>query len=108
MTFKSASCVYMVPCSRGKQYVGEMSAAIKTCIKQHQKAIFENKINGSTFAEQANIPRRYSSQGDVSNILFRRSVRESLEIQRQRTVPREGLNKDIGRYVKTNTWLPFL
>ena len=42
------------------------------------------------------------------NQFFRRSVRESLEIQRQRTLPGEGLNKDNGRYVKTNAWLPLM
>ena len=40
------------------------------------------------------------------NKFLRRS--ESLEIQRQRTLPGEGLNKDIGTHVKTNTLLPLM
>ena len=37
---------------------------------------------------------------------FRRCVRESLEIKRNRTGPtdRYGINQDNGLYVKTNTW----
>ena len=41
------------------------------------------------------------------NQFFRRIVRESLEIQRQRTLPGEGLNKDIGRYVKKKRMASF-
>ena len=56
--------------------MGETGATIKSRLKQHQKAVFENKKNDSA--------------------------------QRQETAPGQGLNKDIGRYVKTNTWLPLL
>ena len=76
----------MIPCSCGKQYVGETGATVKTRIKQHQKAVFENKKNDSALADHANI-----FNGSVSLSLkisfFRRSVHESLEIQRQRTAP---------------------
>ena len=102
----------MIPCSSGKQYVGETGATVKTRIK-HQKAVFENKKNDSALAEHADICN-VSVQWDKASILvsenkfFRRSVRESLEIQRQRTAPGQGLNKDTGRYVKTNAWLPLL
>ena len=39
---------------------------------------------------------------------FRRIARESLEIQRQGTPLGQELNKDTGRYVKTNAWFPLL
>ena len=83
----------------------ETRATIKTRIKQHKKAVFENKKSDSALHADM-------FQGDIQwdsvsilaseNQFFRRSVREFLEIQRQRTLPGEGLNKDIGRYVKTN------
>lgn len=110
---QSTSGVYMIPCSCGKQYVGETGATVKTRIKQHQKAVFENKKNDSALAEHADVCQG-NVQWDNASILaseskfFRRSVRESLEIQRQGTAPGQGLNKDTGRYVKTNTWLPLL
>ena len=46
-------CVYMIPCSCGKQYVGETGATIKTRLNQHQKAVFENKKKDSALAEHA-------------------------------------------------------
>ena len=110
---QSTSGVYMIPCSCGKQCVGETGATVKTRIKQHQKAVFENKKNDSALAEHADICNG-SVQWDKASILasenkfFRRSVRESLEIQRQKTAPGQGLKKDTGRYVKTNAWLPLL
>ena len=99
----------MIPCSCGKQYVGETGATVKTCIKQHQKAVFENKKDDSALAEHADICNG-SVQWDNTSILasenkfFWRSVRESIEIQRQGTDPGQGLNKDTGRYVKTNAF----
>ena len=105
--------VYKIPCSCGKHYVGETGATVKTRIKQDQKAVFENKKNNSALAEHTDICNG-SVQWDKASILasenkfFQRSVRESLEIQRQRTPPEQGLNKDTGRYVKTNDWLPLL
>ena len=86
----------------------ETRATIKTRIKQHKKAVFENKKSDfALLAEHADMCQG-DIQWDSSSILasesqfFRRSVREFLEIQRQRTLPGEGLNKDIGRCVKTN------
>ena len=103
----------MILCSCGKQYVGETGETVKTRIKQHQKAVFENKKNDSALAEHADIcndtvqwdkrlflPLKISFSGEV--------YVNSFEIQRQRTAPGQGLNKDTGRYVKTNSWLPLL
>ena len=109
----STSGVYMVPCSCGKKYVGETGATIKSRIQQHRKAVFENKSNDSALAEHdtecgGDILWDNVSVLSTESRFFRRSVRESLEIQRQGTVPGEGLNKDTGRYVKTQSWLPVM
>ena len=42
----------------------------------------------------------------IEHNYFRRKVRESLEIRRQKTGPNDpnGINKDYGQYVKTNSW----
>ena len=92
----------MVPCSCGKQYVGETGATIKTRIKQHEKRFSKIKT-----AILLLLNMQIMCPGDIQwdnvsilaseNQYFRRSVRKSLEIQRQRTLPGEGLNKDIGR-----------
>ena len=40
---------------------------------------------------------------------FERSVRETLEIQRNRSAPKfGGINQDEGQYVKTSFWMPFM
>ena len=41
-------------------------------------------------------------------LFFKRAIRESLEIQCLNTEPgsTNGLNRDLGRYVQTNTWKP--
>ena len=103
----------MVPCSCGKKYVGETGATIRTRLNQHQKAVFENKVNDSALAEHNTECEGEILWGDVSVLssesrFFRRSVRESLEIQRQGTLSGDGLNKDTGRYVKTQSWLPVM
>ena len=109
---QSTSGVYMIPCFYGKQHVGETITTIKTRLKQ-QKAVFENKKNYSALAEHADTCQG-SIQWDNTSILasehqsLKRRVRESLEIQCQGIAPGQELNKEIGRYVKTNTWLPFL
>ena len=64
--------------------------------------------NDSALAEHADTYQG-SIQWDNAFILvsehqfLKRSVREYLEIQRQGTVPGQGINKDVGIYVKTNT-----
>ena len=48
----SAPGIYMVPCSCNKKYVGETGANIKTRINQHQKAVFECRLNDSALASR--------------------------------------------------------
>ena len=82
----------MIPCSCGKQYVGETGATIKTRLKQHQKAVFENKKNDSALAEHVDTCQG-SIQWDNTSILacehqyLKRSVCESHEIQRHGNAP---------------------
>ena len=105
----------MIPCSCGKQYIGETGATVKTCIKQHQKAFFENKKNNSALVKHADTCNG-SVQWDKASILAsenkfsRRSVRElnPLKFNAKELLPGKGLNKDTGRYIKTNAWLPLL
>lgn len=72
--------------------------------------MFENKKKDFAFAEHADTCQG-SIQWENTSILacehqfLIRSVCESLEIQHQGTAPRQGINKDIGRYLKTSVKL---
>ena len=107
--------VYRISCSCGKKYVGETGANIKTRVKQHQKAAFDGRTADSAIAEHDHMCNG-SIQWDDTTILsrepqyYRRCVRESLEIRKEKTQPgsENGLNRDIGKYVLTNTWEPLL
>ena len=77
--------------------IEETGATIKTRIKQHQKAVFENKKNDSALLQNMQTFAMVLIQWHKSSILasenkfFRRSVSESLEIQRQGTEQRRWL-----------------
>ena len=103
--------VYMISCSCGKRYVGESGGTIKTRIKQHQKACFLEKSSDSDLAEH-NATCDGQIQWEETKVLsredhyFKRCIRESLEIRKQEVKPgsKNGLNKDNGKYLDTNSW----
>jgi len=108
----SSPGVYKVSCSCGKAYVGETGACIKTRIKQHQKATFEDKVNDSAIAEHHHDCRKEilweeTKQLSSESNYFKRKIREALEIQKRQTHT-HGINKDNGTYVTTQSWIPLL
>ena len=101
----------MISCSCGKRYVGESGGTIKTRLKQHQKACFLEKSSHSALAEH-NATCDGQIQWEETKVLsredqyFKRCIRESLEIRKQEVKPgsKNGLNKDNGKYLDTNSW----
>lgn len=78
---------------------------------EHQKAVFKGDIVNDALAEHdqkcdCTIQWDNVKTLAVEPIWFRRKIREALEIRRLGTGPNEpnGLNRDYGDYVTTNTW----
>ena len=93
-----------------KKYVGETGANIKTRINQHQKASFDGKIADSALAEHDHTYNGAINWDDIKILsredqYYRRCIRESLEIGKEKTQPGSlsGLNRDSGKYVETNS-----
>ena len=83
---KSNPDVYVMDCKCGSRYVGKIGASIKKHLKQHQRSIFLEKFKESGLSEHVNECGRNIDEDQVSTLscepsFFRRSIRESLEIQ---------------------------
>ena len=104
--------VYIVDCKCGARYTGGTGCSVCNRIKQHAKSVFEGNWKDSGLAEHAKNCNNINWEGiktiSVEPSFFKRAVRESLEIQCLKTEPGNiyGMNRDTGRYVKTNTWRP--
>ena len=105
----------MISCSCEKKYIGETGATIKTRINQHKRAVYEKRRNESAIADMnmnctGNILWEETKTLCKESNYFRRTIRETLEIQKEETYPGSlnGLNKDKGNYVETNSWKPLL
>jgi hypothetical protein len=100
--------VYLVPCKCGLKYIGETGSLIRTRMKQHQYSIFREKWTDSGLAEHCKACKSNIDWEGVKSLksesdFYKRAIRESLEIQYFDTL-NSGMNKDAGRYVKTNQW----
>ena len=103
--------IYLVPCGCKSGYTGETKKQIRTRKREHEKAVFHRETEKSGLAEhnddcQQTIEWENTRTLAIEHNYFRRKVRESLEIRRQKTGPNDpnGINKDYGQYVKTNSW----
>ena len=103
--------VYLVPCECGKAYVGETKCKVSTRKKQHEKDVFLENIQESALAEHKTTCEKDILWSDMKTIAtennyFKRCVREAIEIRRYRTGPNDecGINRDYGKYVKTDRW----
>ena len=113
-TFVDARCISGI-LFMWKKYVGETGANIKTRINQHQKASFDGKIADSALAEHDHTCNGTINWDGIKILsredqYYRRCIRESLEIRKEKTQPGSlsGLNRDSGKYVETNSWQPIL
>jgi len=100
-------------CRRG--YTGETKKQIRTRKGEHEKAVFKGNVKDDALAEHSatcncNINWENTKTLAVEPVWFKRKVREALEIRRLKTGPGEtnGLNRDLGDYVTTNTWSALL
>ena len=105
--------VYFIPTSCKTGYTGETKKRISSRNTQHEKAVFKGDVDEDALAEHnqtcdCKISWDQTQTLAVEPIFFRRKVREALEIRRLKTGPNDpnGLNRDYGDYVTTNTWQP--
>ena len=105
--------VYFIPTSCKKGYTGETKKKIGTRKTEHEKAVFKGDVRNDALAEHQQICNcqiewENTETIAIEPIWFRRKVREALEIRRLKTGPRDpdGINRDYGDYVNTQTWLP--
>ena len=103
--------VYMVTCECSAKYVGQTKNSVKKRCKQHEKKVFLGQINDSAISAHANKYNHQIKWEDTKTLarepyFFKRSVREALEIKRNKTGPNEdlGMNQDNGLLVKTKSW----
>ena len=82
---------------------------------EHGKAVFKGDVEADALAEHSqtcdcDINWEHTKTIAIEPVFFRRKVREALEIRRLKTGPNDtnGLNRDYGDYVTTNTWQPLL
>ena len=103
--------VYFIPCECQGGYTGQTKKRIISREKEHEKDVFLEKISDSALAEHCSkcngiIQWSNTRTLAIESNCFKRCVRESLEIRRMKTGPDDdkGINRDYGKYVKTNTW----
>ena len=103
--------VYLIPCECKSRYTGETKKRILSRNKEHEKDVFLGNVKDSALAVHCskcngNIQWSNTRTLAIEPNYFRRCVRESLEIRRNKTGPNDehGINQDYGKYVKTDTW----
>ena len=107
--------VYFIPTGCKKGYTGETKKRIRIRDTEHEKAVFKGDVEADALAEHSqtcdcDINWEHTKTIAIEPVFFRRKVREALEIRRLKTGPNDtnGLNRDYGDYVTTNTWQPLL
>ena len=103
--------VYFITTECGKGYTGETKKQVRTRTNEHEKAVFKGNVKDDALAEHSEscgckINWETTNTLAKETVWFKRKVREALEIRRLKTGPEEenGLNRDLGDYVTTNTW----
>jgi hypothetical protein len=100
--------VYMIPCSCGKQYIGETGRSFRIRIQEHAADIKHNRTRPSALAEHSDKTKHHICI-EETKILARidhyhnRKFREAIEIEKQPN----NLNRDDGWKISHN-WIPTL
>ena len=93
-------------------YIGETKIQIRNRSKQHEEYIRKGHWTNSGAAWHAKTCNAGFEEVKTLKVdpqRFSREVREALEIQKNKSGPKEGgINKDEGKHVKTKFWIPML
>ena len=106
--------VYFTQCACNGKYVGETGCLCQTRLNQHKMAIEKRNKNDSALAEHSvncdkDINWEETKILSIQPKWYQRKIREALEIQCLNTSSEHenGINRDRGNYVTTDTWKPF-
>ncbi len=93
-------------------YIGETKIQIRNRSKQHEEYVRKGYWSNSGAACHAKTCKAGFEEVKTIKVdpqRFSREVREALEIQKNKSGPKEGgINKDDGKHVKTKFWIPML
>ena len=106
---------YECPCSKKSVYVGQTGRSYEKRWAEHKYAIDrENWSHSGVSQHHQHCPHQFDAknfsvihnmQGKNKRRLgYDMRMREALEIQRHKCGPGQGLNEDMGAYVKTDIW----
>lgn len=100
--------VYVIPCSCGKEYIGETSRSLNIRIKEHTVDLRRERTSKSSLAEHVHSSSQYIYMEEVKLVrkeehYLKRKIKEAIEIEKRRN----NLNQDDGLKVR-NTWKPLL
>ena len=105
-----AGVVYRVPCSCGKEYIGETKRALGTRIKEHQSATRKGEIEKSAIAEHAWTKQHHPIRDQTAVIEQAKNV-DILRIKEAFCISLSAkqnlLNRDRGTAI-SNCWKPLL
>jgi len=100
--------VYIVPCSCGKQYIGETCRSLSIRLKEHAADISRNITSKSTLVEHAFSSSHYICMEETKLIIkekhyLKRKIKEVIEIEKRKN----NINQDEGLII-SNTWKPLI
>jgi hypothetical protein len=100
--------VYMIPCSCGKQYIGETGRSFRIRIQEHVVDIKHNRTRPSALAEHSDKTKHHICIEEAKILAkvdhyHNRKFREAIEIEKQPN----NLNRDDGWKISQN-WIPTL
>ena len=100
--------VYVIPCSRGKEYIGETGRAIEIRFKENYVDIRHNRTKKSALAEHSSEMRHQICIENTKLLVqeghyTKRKIKEALEIKKHDN----NLNRDEGIELSDN-WQPII
>ena len=87
--------MYRIPCTCGEVYIGETGRSLKVRQKEHKDCCCKCQLDKSALAKHS-WENDHPIQWDESEFLvpvknyFSRQIRESIEIFKNKTIPKEG------------------
>ena len=98
----------MIPCSCGKEYIGETGRSLKVRIKEHTADLRRERISKSALAEHVHSSSHYICMEEAKLVrkeehCLKRKIKEAIEIEKRKN----NFNRDDGLKL-SNTWKPLL
>ena len=104
------------PCSPDSTYIGQTIRPIATRGKEHERATIKGNWHHSGITQHKELcnqtvnwkPKviKNMTNKNKNKLAYDLKVREALEIRQNNCGPGNGLNEDMGAYVKTTMWNP--